>query len=1152
MSSIVGGAGGVGGVGTGEPQLDEGLAWRRPWDALLARELHLSLEFWLYAGLIAVAFALRFADLGTRALHHDESLHATYSWYFSQGRGYQHDPLMHGPLLFHVTALVYLLFGATDATSRFAPALIGTALVFMPLLLRPWLGRIGAFAAAAFIAFSPSLLYYSRFIRHDPFVVFFTMTLIVSIMRYQLTRQFRWLAFAAAALSLSFASMEITFIVIAILLLYLDGSTAATLSRQIAAKRELDQGRRAAVFVALLPFAWLVVCVWPFIKKQRDDLGLDEMPPDGTMLLVLGLLAAPQFSAAVTRLLDFLHYNIQDPNGYTVFGYHLSRVEAVGGLTVSALLLVTFVVGLWWDQWRWLALLAIFYIPYFLLYTTFITNRAGWHSGIWGALSYWLDQQKVNRGTQPVYYYSMTVPTYEYLVLAVGMIGVVWHAVRRGLDGLILLCCAIACIILIPLVNTKFGNTPTVPFVVAAILLGTAAMQGDRLRQLLVFYFGALFFALSIAGEKMPWLTEHFALPLALLAALTVRDAFAPLLTLRGRPWLLAIVACLAAGAAGVLLALTLASVSLAASLQLFVTLLIVAALVIGGYALAGRLMEATDDRSPRGWPLRVAGMAGVAVLIGFLGVLTFRNDWRINFIHPDTPDEMLIYTQSSPDIPKVKKLIDEYARESGLGHNLAITVDSADAFTWPWAWYLRDYPNTGYPDLSIYASNPASAASSLRPGKIVIANAVNQNVMNAFSGQYAPPKRLHHRWWFPEDGYRTTTAANARSWIFDGKLFDRWWGYVTHRRGFAVPPSDISPEQGGPLNQVASVVEGTRAQNGDEYIGAIDSFVYFPLDWQPGHAISAQSAAGAGTAAVAPAGPQRAGDTLSFGSAGAGQGQFSRPAGAALDAAGNIYVADSLNNRIEKFDPNGKYLAAAGAPGTDVQFKEPWGVAVDGAGDVYVADTWNGRIVKLDPSLHFVKAWGTLTGPADESSPLDLYGPRAIAIDSAGNLWVTDTGHARLVKFDPDGKPLGVAGGRGSGDGQLDEPVGITASPDGMMYVADTWNNRIVWFDQEMKYRGSFGLGGAWVDARSGRGPENKPYMTALPDSTLLVTFPEGHTLVHYDGTGNVLFSGSQPAGLPAPLQDPLGVGAGADGRLVITDGVQNRVIRLPENALR
>ena len=61
---------------------------------------------------------MRMIDLGARAMHHDESLHALYSWYLFVGRGYTHDPMMHGPFLFHFTALLYALFGDSEVTAR--------------------------------------------------------------------------------------------------------------------------------------------------------------------------------------------------------------------------------------------------------------------------------------------------------------------------------------------------------------------------------------------------------------------------------------------------------------------------------------------------------------------------------------------------------------------------------------------------------------------------------------------------------------------------------------------------------------------------------------------------------------------------------------------------------------------------------------------------------------------------------------------------------------------------------------------------------------------------------------------------------------------------------------------------------------------------
>src|SRR5262249_52753779 len=88
-----------------------------------------SVETALYPVILAPAALTRFWDLGSRALHHDESLHAYFSWLLATGQGYVHDPLMHGPFLFHITALIYFLLGATDASSRFSAALFGVALV---------------------------------------------------------------------------------------------------------------------------------------------------------------------------------------------------------------------------------------------------------------------------------------------------------------------------------------------------------------------------------------------------------------------------------------------------------------------------------------------------------------------------------------------------------------------------------------------------------------------------------------------------------------------------------------------------------------------------------------------------------------------------------------------------------------------------------------------------------------------------------------------------------------------------------------------------------------------------------------------------------------------------------------------------------------
>ncbi|MCC6800888.1 MAG: hypothetical protein IT325_12295, partial [Anaerolineae bacterium] len=85
---------------------------------LLARAYTLNWEVIAYAAILVLALVTRFVDLGTRVMSHDESLHTYYSWRLYEFGEFQHTPLMHGPLLFHMTALAYFLFGDNDFTAR--------------------------------------------------------------------------------------------------------------------------------------------------------------------------------------------------------------------------------------------------------------------------------------------------------------------------------------------------------------------------------------------------------------------------------------------------------------------------------------------------------------------------------------------------------------------------------------------------------------------------------------------------------------------------------------------------------------------------------------------------------------------------------------------------------------------------------------------------------------------------------------------------------------------------------------------------------------------------------------------------------------------------------------------------------------------------
>lgn len=180
-------------------------------------------------------------------------------------------------------------------------------------------------------------------------------------------------------------------------------------------------------------------------------------------------------------------------------------------------------------------------------------------------------------------------------------------------------------------------------------------------------------------------------------------------------------------------------------------------------------------------------------------------------------------------------------------------------------------------------------------------------------------------------------------------------------------------------------------------------------------------------------------------GGRGIARGQFATPQGAAMDKEGNLYVADTGNSRIQRFSPNGDFLAAIGAAGSGVgQLRAPTGVSVDSEGNVYVVDSVTHRLVKFKGDGTFVAQW---SGP-----PPGFYGPRDITVGPHGRLYIVDQGRARVVVIDHSGSTLAEWGKKGKAEGEFDDPTGIAVGGD-RVYVADLRNARIQVFDLEGKF---------------------------------------------------------------------------------------------------
>ena len=141
-----------------------------------------------------------------KLFHHDEAIHAWYSYNLITLGEYQYDPAYHGPLLYYLTGIVFLLFQDSDLTARLLPAVFGTAVIplFWFLFREGWLSLTHALFAGLFYAVSPSMVYFSRFLRHDIFQLFFTALLLVSLLVYldRSDRRFALLAAISAACGL--------------------------------------------------------------------------------------------------------------------------------------------------------------------------------------------------------------------------------------------------------------------------------------------------------------------------------------------------------------------------------------------------------------------------------------------------------------------------------------------------------------------------------------------------------------------------------------------------------------------------------------------------------------------------------------------------------------------------------------------------------------------------------------------------------------------------------------------------------------------------------------------------------------------------------------------------------------------------------------
>ena len=200
-------------------------------------------------------------------------------------------------------------------------------------------------------------------------------------------------------------------------------------------------------------------------------------------------------------------------------------------------------------------------------------------------------------------------------------------------------------------------------------------------------------------------------------------------------------------------------------------------------------------------------------------------------------------------------------------------------------------------------------------------------------------------------------------------------------------------------------------------------------------------------------------GQKKSFGAYGSTPGHFCFPAGVAVNAGGNILVADNDSHRIQRFSPTGKHLQTVGGThgSRPLQLKNPVGLAVHPhTHKVYVTEFNNDRVQVLNSDLTYCSSFGRYG-----SNNGELYCPKDISTDSHGNVYVSDSGNHRIQVFTAEGVYLRQFGKKGGGEGELNQPAGIVVDSHNLVYITENGNHRVSIFSTDGHFIKSFGSKG-------------------------------------------------------------------------------------------
>ena len=1147
-------------------------------------------------------------------MSHDEVNHVVPAYTFYQGGGYRYDPITHGPLQFHLIALSYTLFGDNDFTARIPDALFGIAVVAFALFaFKNYLGRVGALVAGFLFTISPYISYYSRYTRNEIYIVFWGMALLWGILRYLEFGRKRTLLFITIMTALHFTDKATSYIFTAELMIFL----AIIFINRIFTKPWHSKNLRS-IFLIVVALTMLIGLAAFGISYNaltnapaaEDDEGVgvmfSELDANMRLLiggLVLGLLLGIGF-AGYLLIKGIGWFGLRDERSFDLLilqgtivlpllaalpmdllGFNPMDYSSTGILTSAFFVLPLFVlsllIGLWWNWKVWVLNIGVFWSIFTVFYTSLFTQGSGFFMGLMGALGYWMAQQGVTRGTQPLYYYALVqIPIYEFLpafgtllaaAMAIPILGKSFKRLRHVEEtqgdqdineDLNLQIPAAEEIpegelnqpsllveenpgenfnqeILVSEANPGEGIDPftlaeedTLPEPLEAeapdqettrIVDNEGEIRQPPILALLLYWSVMSLIAFSFAGERMPWLTTHIAMPLILTSGWSfgkLLESFDWSVFKRYRGWLVVILGTLflltAFRTFGVLLGSTppFQGRELAQLESTSTFLLALISMLASGVGLSYFLRE---------WTFKQIGKFALIVLIALLSIVTIRTAFRANFILYDTAMEFLVYAHAARDPKDALAQVEEISHRLTGGKDIIVAYDSD--LLYPYWWYFRDYPNKRW-----YAEDPTR---DLRDAPIILTGSGNYGKIDPVVGDdYI--RYDYHRLWWPSQAYYNLSFQRVWDALTNNEMRSAVWEIWFNRNyepyATLTNTDTLTLENWQPSDSFRMYIRKDVVSQIWEY-GAAPITLEPSVDPYEANTITQDA------------------DKIYYGAEGY---QFDAPRDIAFAQDGSMYVADSRNHRILHLDQEGQLLHAWGTfaasdytsnvmapPGA---FNEPWGLGIGPDGSVYVADTWNNRIQKFTSDGQYLTMWGQF-GAAE--SPYHFWGPRDIVVDDQGRVFVTDTGNKRVVIFDSDGNNLGAFGGAGLGIGQFDEPVGIAVDDQGRLYIADTWNMRI----QVMIPAGdtlTYPTHITWdINAWFSDSLENKPFLAVDQAYNTYVGDPVMGRVLIFDLQGNFIQAFGSFGSGQAEIGIVGGLAIDPEGGVWVADARNNRLMR-------